>query len=123
MPCLFVAPWLSVLSSTPVPPGALAVLSLTMVMSLFAPGASPVASAASATVALSPKASVAAVLKSVSFDLIVVSFGTEVLGEALHGRLIGARAGAGTNGERVGSGGVPIADCECICPLGRVTAF
>src|SRR5262245_61824628 len=92
MPCLFVAPWLSVLSSTPVPPGALAALSLTMVMSLFAPGASPVAAAASAAVAVSPKASAAAVLKSMSFDLIEVSF-RRGFGEArrtagLSGRLL-----------------------------------
>jgi hypothetical protein len=48
-------------------------------MSLFAPGASLVASAASAAVAVSPKASAAAVVKSVSFDLIEVSF-REVFG-------------------------------------------
>src|SRR5262249_48617623 len=71
-------------------------------MSLFAPGASLVTSAASAAVAVSPQASAAAVVKSVRFDLIEVSF-REVFGGSPRTKAYLSLGSAGTDRERVGS--------------------
>src|SRR5215467_3338210 len=75
-------------------------------MSLFAPGVSLVTSAASAAVAVSPKASAAAVVKSVSFDLIEVSF-REVFEGSRRTKAYLSPGSAGTDRERVDWSGVP----------------
>src|SRR6188472_4310833 len=93
-----------------------------MVMSLFASGASPVASAASAAVPASPNARAAAVLKSVSFDLIDGLF-TQDLGGIRARQAYLSPPNGRTNRERVGWNGVPIDDEKVIYPLGRLTAF
>src|SRR5215471_12300071 len=92
-----------------------------MVMSLFAPGASPVASAASAEVAVSPRASAAAVVKSVSFDLIEVSFREVFWGEA--GTLVCPPGSAGTDRERVGRSGVPTSALRTDLSPGQAHGF
>src|SRR6185437_10318867 len=102
--------------------GALAALSLTMVMSLLASGASPVASAASAAVPASPSARAAAVLKSVSFDLIEGLL-TQDLGGIRARQAYLSPANGRTNRERVGWNGVPIDDEKVIYPPGQAHGF
>src|SRR5690348_6468381 len=82
-----------------------------MVMSLFASGASSVASAASAAVPASPNARAAAVLKSVSFDLIEGLLTPDLGGIRARQAYLSPANG---NRERVGWNGVPIDDEKVI---------